>query len=464
MSLLLLKVDYADQTTLHPFGLAAVLLLGAMMMLVDRRHAIWPMLLMACFIAPAQRVVIAGLDFDLLRLMVLCGWLRIMLRGEYANFRWLRLDTVLVLFLLSGMVIMTLLHQSSSTLVNRLGWVYNGAGMYFLFRMLIQSWDDLEYVGVMAAWISIPVTLAFAVEHLTHRNVFAFLGGVPEVTAIRQGRLRCQGAFAHPILAGCFWASLVPLMAALWWRGGSRRILGAVGVVMSMAIIVMCASSTPVIAAACVAVGYAMFPVRMGLAYIRWSIVALLIILDIMMQSPVWHLIARISVVGGSTSWHRFNLINQAIERIDEWWLLGTKSTAHWGPMLSDVTNQYVLTGVQGGLLTLALLIVLIAVAFRNVGKAVARNENDPMRVMLAWSLGVSLFVHCASYLAASYFGQITMLWYLALAATASLTLASSAVPVPAALNPDADRMLSAKRQLPRIRPAATLPQSVFRW
>ena len=43
----------------------------------------------------------------------------------------------------------------------------------------------------------------------------AAMGGVPEITVVREGRLRCQGAFAHPILAGCFWAEQLPLIAAL---------------------------------------------------------------------------------------------------------------------------------------------------------------------------------------------------------------------------------------------------------
>jgi hypothetical protein len=40
---------------------------------------------------------------------------------------------------------------------------------------------------------------------------------------------------------------------------------------------------------------------------------------------------------------------------------------------------------------------------------------------MLAWALGVSLFVHAVSFIGVSYFGQITMLWYLSLAVPSSL-------------------------------------------
>ncbi|MHC4082292.1 MAG: hypothetical protein ACYSU2_13335, partial [Planctomycetota bacterium] len=53
-----------NQTTLHPLGVVAIVLLGVATILVPRRYALVPALILACFVAPAQRIVLASLDFN----------------------------------------------------------------------------------------------------------------------------------------------------------------------------------------------------------------------------------------------------------------------------------------------------------------------------------------------------------------------------------------------------------------
>ncbi len=416
--------EWANQTTLHPLGLVAVVVLGLVMLVVPRRHAVLPMIVMACFVASAQRVVLVGFDFNLLRLMLLFGWLRILLRGENRGFVWKPLDLTIVLWLLCGAAIYTILHGTLDAFINRLGWAYDAAGMYFLFRCLIRTWSDVENIIIGFAWVSIPLAGAFVFEHFTGRNAFSIFGGVPEITVIRQGRLRCQGAFSHPILAGCFWASLIPLFAGLWWRGGQSRTWSVVGLSAALIIVILCASATPVTAVAFGLVAAAFFPLRKSMAFVRWGILASLVGLHLLMNAPVWHLISRIAVVGGNTGWHRYYLIDQAIKRVGEWGLIGTKSTSHWGWALGDVTNQYVLVGVRGGLLTLILFVAIIALSFRAVGRLLAQNAPDRFRTVLTWAMGASLFVHCMNYIAVSYFGQIIFVWFMLLAIIGSLDAA----------------------------------------
>jgi hypothetical protein len=169
-------------------------------------------------------------------------------------------------------------------------------------------------------------------------------------------------------------------------------------------------------------IGGGMFFLRRRMRLVRWAFVLTLVCLHMVMQSPVWHLISRVSAVGGSTGWHRFNLINQAISRIGEWWLLGTPSTAHWGQGLKDVTNQYILEGVRGGFLTLCLFVIMIAIAFREVGKLWRLQSRNPYCLALSWAMGVSLFVHCMNFIGVSYFGQIHIAWFLILAMIGSIS------------------------------------------
>ena len=45
--------------------------------------------------------------------------------------------------------------------------------------------------------------------------------------------------------------------------------------------------------------------------------------MHVLMKQPVWHLLSRVDVAGGSTGWHRYHLVDKFIENWREWWLLG---------------------------------------------------------------------------------------------------------------------------------------------
>ena len=141
------------------------------------------------------------------------------------------------------------------------------------------------------------------------------------------------------------------------------------------------------------------------------------------MEAPVWHLISRISAVGGSTGWFRYKLIDSAITHFSEWAVLGTRSTGHWFWGAQDVTNQFILEGVRGGFATLALFVATIAYAFRDVGSIWRIHTHNHFRLVLSWAFGASLFVHCVNYIGVSYFGQIHILWYLLLAMIGSMSV-----------------------------------------
>lgn len=414
--------DWANRTTLHPLGVAAILVLGLALLVLPRRWAVLPMAVMACYIAPAQRIVILSLDFDLLRVLVLVGWTRLLLRRETMGFCWKSLDYLLITWAAVGTLIYTLSLGTSDALMFKLGVSFDAVGMYFLFRCLIRNRDDVACVARSFILVAGPVALAFGLEHATGRNIFAAFGYVPETTLSRGGYLRCQGAFAHPILAGCFWAALMPLIGARAWHGTGSRIEALFGLAAAGLIILLCASSTPVAAVLLGLAAAAFYPLRRSMNWIAWAGILLIVQVHLLMKAPVWHLMSRIDFLGGSTGWHRYYLVNEAVKRFDEWWLLGSPSTAHWGTGLFDVTNQYVLEATRGGVWTLILFGMILLAAFRAVGRLVRAAGADRHASVLAWALGVALFIHAANFLAVSYFGQIIMVWYLLLAMIASLS------------------------------------------
>ncbi len=432
--------EWFNQTTVHPLGLLAVIVLGGAMLLLPRRYALIPMIIMACFIAPAQRFVVLTLDFNFLRVMVVAGLLRVILRNEVFLHRWRGLDTAVVLWSVTSTIVYSLLRPDFSATIMKLGYTFDAMGMYFLFRFLVRDWNDIALITKYFIFISVPVAGAFIIESITARNLFSIFGGVPEVTDMRQGRLRVQGAFAHPIIAGIFWASLIPFAFAFYRQPTRSRWLSWVALVTFSIIIYTTASSTPIAAAMICVFMMFLYPLRRYRHLMKWGAIGTLIALELVMNNHVWHLFSRIDFVGGSTGWYRYYLVELFIENFSSWWLVGTTDFYTWGAFpMGGVTNQYVWEGINGGLITLLAFVYMMYAAARAVGRLVRVTEGDKARSRIAWAMGVSLLAHSIIFFNTNYFGQITMVWFLLLACIGSMhaleCMRSNPVPKTAAVS-----------------------------
>jgi len=213
-------------------------------------------------------------------------------------------------------------------------------------------------------------------------------------------------------------------------------VIAGLAVVSSLVVTLTSASSGPALAALAGIVGLLAWHRRQWLRAVRWVIAIGLVTAHLVMKSPVWYLMARVDVFGGSTGWHRAWLIDTAVRHFSEWWLLGIKNSGVWDPMLADVTNQYLVEGFDGGILLMLLFILIIVLCFRAVGIAVRRTEGiEPFSSRFAiWALGASLFAHVLGFLSISYFDQNSVMWSLLLAmistSTAPYLLARGRTPV----------------------------------
>ncbi|MCK5509901.1 MAG: hypothetical protein KAI50_15415 [Desulfobacterales bacterium] len=403
-------------TVVHPIALVSTLSLGLLMFIVPRRIAVVALVFASVFIPMQQRIVFATLDFTMIRLLILFGWIMIIMRAEYRTIELNEIDKFLILWVIANVAIYTIRTQSLGPFINRMGLAFNALGTYFLFRSLVRDFEDIELVIKTLAIASLFLSGFMLIEHFTGRNLFSVFGGVPKFTALREGRLRCQGAFSHPILAGTFGASLLPLFVSLWWYGTREKKIAFLSCIAATIITVTSASSGPAIAYVAGLFALIMWYWRRYLSHLLWVGSLLLIAIHIIMKAPIWSLIARIDVVGGSTGWHRYHLIDQFITRFNEWWLLGVDSTSHWGRALGDVTNYYVQIGVDAGIVTLILFVFLIIKCFKGIGSSLCVFEGQPRKVMVFWAFGASLFVHLISFISVWYFDQMFLIWYMLLA------------------------------------------------
>jgi len=270
------------------------------------------------------------------------------------------------------------------------------------------------------------VAIGMSIEFVTRRNPFSIFGGVPAVVVIRDGRPRCNGAFSHPIMAGSFGAALVPVFVGMWFAFPRLRWVAQVGAISGVLITLASASSGPALALLVSLITWALWPLRRHTRALRWGLLLTATVLHFARDKPIWHLIGRASDVFGGEGYHRYRLIDAFVNHWSEWWLLGTRSTAHWGWILWDTTNQYVVEGISGGILTLAAFITVLSLAFRALGLArkagvrMAPNRQPWAQGLWCWGLGASLTGQCASFISVSYFGQLQVILYLFLAVIAA--------------------------------------------
>ena len=384
---------------------------------VPRKYFLVPYVVAACFVPTDQRIIIMGLDFTILRILVVAGVLRILLYGEQKLIKWNKLDMTILLWVFYGASVYVIQWMNTKAIINRFGVIFDVVGLYWLFRQKIRSWNDVKFVFTLLAISVVILVPLVALEWSTGRNPFVILGRV--MTNVRSERYRCQAAFPHSIMLGLFWATLVPLFVGLGIT--EKKVLYWIAVAAAVFITMASASSTPILVLAIVLVGLLWFRWRQLTSKTGLCLLALLTALHIVMRAPVWHLLARINVIGASTGWHRYNLIDKAIEHFGEWVFIGCRTTDHWGFGLGDLTNQYILEGVRGGFITLLIFLAMIYRVLKTLLN-LSIQEKDSKKQFLIWCLFTMIIGHCAAFLGVSYFGQITMLWYMMLAIAGLLT------------------------------------------
>jgi hypothetical protein len=238
---------------------------------------------------------------------------------------------------------------------------------------------------------------------------------VADGSAVRDGQIRSQAAFAVYITAGVFGASLLPLFVWLWTKE-RRKIFAALSIVSATVITVTSHSSTPVLAYVAGIVALCLWPVRENMRVLRWAAVLVLTALHLVMKAPVWALIARVDLTGSSSGYHRYKLVDNCIAHFGDWWLLGCKTYNSWGFDMWDLSNQYVAYAVTGGILTLALFVAVISLTFGRLGTARRLVRMDREREWFIWCLCAALLTHVVAYFGIGYFDQMQFAWYAVLA------------------------------------------------
>jgi hypothetical protein len=414
----------ASDTVLHPIVLVAMLVAVIIILALPKRAALTTFLFSMFLIPLGQQFLVGGVHLFVGRVIIAAGWIRMLsdpnAKGMKVFGKGLNgLDKAFVLYVVVRVVAFTALNLNGAAVVNQVGFVWDFLGGYVLLRYLIRTDEDVTRAFKALAYLAVILSIFMIREQMTGENAFGLLGGVNLVSDVRQGRIRSNAVFQHAILAGVFGSTLVPLMIWLW-KSGKAKVLSVVGTVAGLTMAITSACSTPLAAFGGALVGLFFFPIRKFMRPFRWGLGLTLVALHFGMKAPVWALIERIDVVQGSSSYHRYQLVDQFIRHWMDWFLVGTNSNASWGDFMFDVSNQYVAEGTTGGFFALALFIYQICWCFGRLGLArKAAEKQAPGKEWILWLLGVALLAHMTAFLGISYFDQMRVAWFTLLASIA---------------------------------------------
>ena len=412
-------------TNLSPVVLIAMLIAIVLILSLPRKYVIVPVLLIAFLVPIGESVYAVGVHWLVLRIVILTGLMRFVamkmttkkssLAGGFNN-----IDKAFLICSVAQAIATALLYMDSQALVNQFGVLIDFLGGYFLLRALIQDEGDAFRTLKCLAVLSVVLGACMVREQVSLQNIFGQIGLGRTVPEIREGKIRSQAVFQHSLTAGTFGATLLPLFVLLW-KNGKAKLMGVAGV-FGCTIMTICSnSSTPLLAYVAGVLGIILWPVRKKMREVRWGIVIGLLALQLVMKAPFWFIISHIDLTGGSSGYHRAELVDQFIRHFTNWWLIGTKDAATWAYDLWDQQNQYVGVGESGGLLALIFFIVVISRTYAKVGvarRAVQGLKNE----WLLWFLGAALFSNLVAFFGVNYFDQVKMIWFALLAMISAIT------------------------------------------
>ena len=212
------------QTAVSPLSLLLLFVASLLILCLPRRFVFIPMLVASALIPIDQQFVLAGIHLTMSRILILVGWIRVgqtRLNSSASRMTWTPIDTVFLLYCISNSVMYVLLWSlDTGSIINRAGFLFNACGTYFFMRHFLTTADDLERATKILVLIFALVALGMSAEQATGHNVFSVFGGIPASSVIRDGSIRAQGTFVHPLTAGAIGATLMPLAFGLWWITG----------------------------------------------------------------------------------------------------------------------------------------------------------------------------------------------------------------------------------------------------
>src|SRR5262249_48812995 len=114
-----------DVSTITAGGFVFTLCMGILLLFLPRRYALAPIFISGCYMTLGQVLLIGPLHFNILRLLLIFGWIRIIVKKEFVSIKFNSIDRVFIAWIISSFLINFMRRDwSSEALVACLGKSY----------------------------------------------------------------------------------------------------------------------------------------------------------------------------------------------------------------------------------------------------------------------------------------------------------------------------------------------------
>jgi hypothetical protein len=400
-------------TQLHPLIVVAMLIAIGLILTLPRKKAITPFLLAFFTIPVGQVLVLGGVHFTMLQVLILSVLGRMAaFRGTLSEKRFSggfkTFDKIVVIWTIIFFIALVFHFPQTQAVLKGLGDLVVSLGGYLAARFLLPDRQTVVRAVKTLAIVCVIQGAFMVSEQFTHQNVFSMFG--VNSPALREGHVRSEGALGT-IYAGTFGGVSIPLFLWLWTEKRSRFAAFA-GFAGATAMVFASYASTSWGAYGAGLLGLAFWPLRKQMRLVRWGIVAMLVGLHLVMHGPVWSLLEKIDLTGGSSSYHRYMLVDNCIRHFSDWWLIGCTNYGDWGFDMWDLCNQFVVNALTGGLLALVLYLTIFKRCFGAIGTALKRVRGDRRQEWMFWCLGSSLFANVVAHFGINYMVHLLMCFF----------------------------------------------------
>ena len=402
-------------------------ILGAIIVLLPRpAYALGAYFSILVWYPDYLRVSIGTIDISAGRIVIAVLLLRCVMNAQLRRkFVWSGLDKWVTASMAVYTVMYIATHPFAEAVENRGGYLMDAWFVYLAARMCIPDRAALATVIKIIAIILVPLALLGVIEAVTHwysyRNLHQYCPWRSDVplAQIRWGFSRAHGPFSHSIMFGACFVMFLPL---IWWLRYQRDIWGRLAYLLAaMAIIgtFSCMSSSPWGMLTVVVLSLALGKYSYRLKGILMLLVVLCVLAEIGSNRRFYHVVLNYCNFGKGDWYQRARLIDVAIERFDEWWLVGYGAAGPgWAEDLNakgtDMNNEFLLKGVQNGMLGVIALVGTFVLAFQGLVRAFKETTDKELR-SLYWAMGCALTGIIVIWQGVSFFGQSVALFYILL-------------------------------------------------
>lgn len=309
---------------------------------------------------------------------------------------------------------------------------------YLIARTSIRNFQDVRRLLIIAAPGLLLAGVSMMVESVSHRQLvrpFAaaifgslsyFEGGEAVSTArefnvVRLGLLRAHGPFSHPILAGLFLASFLPI----YFNSSIKKwpfVFGIAAGVFAIFSVSSAAFLSFIISG--ILLGYdrlQRYLQGIGWRFFVFAISVFLLALEMASQNGVMPIIIRYTL-DPQTGYFRQLIWEYGVRSIEKYPVFGIGFTDYerlpW--MVSSVDNHWLLLGIRHGYVTpvcLLMVCLVVIISLAQYSTDLSRNDCRLARAIVFSMIGLVL-----SAFTASFFGGILSWFVMLTGITISLT------------------------------------------